>query len=544
MCGGTILKKATRTRFPFPERLARVGLGAVALLSFSAMLFLFLSSMLATSDMSTENFMKELVVFKTDSLPRNLLLLALTITLGVTVILLLRGWGKWEKVKPWHLALGIGIWITVVGSLWVAMSLSAPTHDSRIVTAAGYAAAQGDLSQIDADYFLQFPFQLGYVFWTELWARVFSLTNTDFIFMEFVNVLCLAFGEAALVLLTERLFKSREVTVATALMLAVFPQPVIFSTFLYGTIPGLCFAAWSIYFLVRYMQTDRYRYLLPAALCLSVAVALKLNNLILLVAAAIILAAHLLKRPSLRRLLAVFVLCATVMTLPNFGKWQYSLRLHKDFGDGIPMVSWLAMGLHDAEPGPGWYDGTYTVTNFWSHSGDGEAASEASMEVVQARLEQMAEEPRETAAFFRDKILSQWNETTYQSIWNNQVRGQFGEKWGVAKLVCGDGEAFAKSVMDAAAQLVYGGMLLATVFLLLDAVRKKQGRPEDEAARYLIPLLFLGGFLYHALFEAKSQYVITYVVCMIPYAAWGFARVCGAGKRIWGRCKDRKNVKQ
>lgn len=505
------------------------------------MLFLFVSSMIATSDMTTDNPMQELVVFRSDSLLCNIAVLALTVAVGVTLTLLLRRLGWLGKIKPWMLSLGLGVWITLLGVLWVTMSLSAPTHDSYIVTAAGYAAAQGDLSRIDADYFIRFPFQLGYVFWTELWARLFGLTHSDYLFMEMVNVLCLAFGEAALVLLTEKLFKNRAVTVATTLMLAVFFQPVIFCSFLYGTVPGFCFAAWSIFFLVKYMQTDKYRFLLPSAILLAVSVSLKLNNMILLVAAVIILLARLMKRKPLRRLLAVAILCVTVLTLPNVGRWQYSLRMDKDFGDGIPMVSWLAMGLHDAIPAPGWYNGAYTVGNFHGHNCDSKAAADASAQVIQNRLEEMRGSPRETARLFCDKLLSQWNETTYQSIWNNQVRRQFGDKWGIAKYVCGEGESRAKSLMDFSVQFVFCGMLAATVILFLRPLKKRGESPEDESAVYLIPLLFLGGFLYHGLFEAKSQYVISYVIFMIPYAAWGFAEVCGMGKRAWVRARVKRS---
>ena len=176
----------------FPDRLVRAGLTAIAFLSLAAMLFLFVSSMIATSDMTTDNPMQELVVFRSDSLLCNVALLVLMIAVGVSLTLLLRRLGWLRRIKPWMLSLGLGVWITLLGILWVVMSLSAPTHDSHIVTAAGYAAAQGDLSRIDSNYFIRFPFQLGYVFWTEIWARLFGLTHSDYLFMEIVNVLCLA----------------------------------------------------------------------------------------------------------------------------------------------------------------------------------------------------------------------------------------------------------------------------------------------------------------------------------------------------------------
>ena len=529
------------------ERLARVGLATIAVLSLLAMLFLSAGSILSTSDMNVDNPMREQVVFENDSVLRNIACLALTIALGFTLALLLQDVPFVARIRPWMYAVGIGLWVTVLGAVWVSTSLSAPTQDSQIVTTAGVAAAMGDLSYIDVAYFVRFPFQLGYVFWTELWARLLHLNHECYLVMEYINVLCLAFGEAALVLITDKLFRRWEVTLSTTLLLAVFVQPVIFSTFLYGTIPGFCFSAWAIYFFLCYLDQNRFRFMIPAALCLSVAVSLKLNNMILLVAMGIILLAHLMKAQPLRRLLALGFLCLTVLTLPNIGRLQYEKRLEKDFGDGIPMVSWLAMGLHDAPSAPGWYNGKYTVANFHAHGEDSEAAAKASLEVIEQRLKVMKNDPKTTAAFFRDKILSQWNEPTYQSLWNNQVRGQFGPKTGIAAYVCGDGEALAKRIMDLMIQFIFFGMLLATVRLLVRFFRRDLSHPQNEAAPYLIPLLFLGGFLYHALFEGKSQYVITYVIFMIPYAVWGTEWFChwvkekGRGLLIGRIPKTQKN---
>lgn len=516
---------AQRPAWGFGATLSRVGLGAVAVLGAAAMLLLSLGSLLGTADMTTDNPMLELIVFKTDSILLNLLFLVLSVAAGTVLMLIMRHLGWMKHIRAWMLAVGLGTWILLVGCIWVSLSMSSPTQDSYIVTRAGVAAAMGDLSYIDAKYFIRFPFQLGYVLWTELWARLFNLTHEGYLVLEYINVICLALGEAALVLITDRLFKNREVTFATSVLLALFMQPVIFSTFLYGTIPGLCFALWSILLFIRYLQTDKWRYIVGAGLLLAVSVGLKLNNLILLVAMAIILIAHLLRGKALRRAAALVMLCVLVLPLMNLGKWQYSLRTDKDFGDGIPMLSWMAMGLNEAAAGPGWYGYEYTVGNFHAENCDSDAAAENSKAEIKERLEYFGEDPAYAVGFFKDKILSQWNETTYQSLWNNQVRGQYAPKTGIAAYACGEGEYTVKALMDVGVQFIYWGMLIATVLLLLAQVRKNPEGGLPETALYLIPLFFLGGFLYHALFEAKSQYVIGYVTLMIPYAVWGFATV-------------------
>jgi hypothetical protein len=38
----------------------------------------------------------------------------------------------------------------------------------------------------------------------------------------------------------------------------------------------------------------------------------------------------------------------------------------------------------------------------------------------------------------------------------------------------------------------------------------------------LLALIILGGFVYHLIFEAKSQYVLPYFIMMVPFAAYGF----------------------
>ncbi len=521
--------------------LSRFGLVAIAVLVAAAMLFLFVGSMLGTSDMSTEGPGGEIILFEKDSLGLNILFLLLMLSLGVGTILLVSRFGWLRHASAPRLSWGLGLWVFAAGSLWILMSMSSPTHDSLIVTRAGVAAALGDLSYLDAVYFVRFPFQAGYVLWTEIWARLFGLTHDAYLFLEFVNVLCLAFGEMALVRLCERLFHNRKVTFATALALALFVQPMIFCAFLYGTMPGFCFAAWSMLLFVRYLQTDRWRFMVGAGILLAISVSLKLNNMILLVAMVIILLCHLLRGQYLKRAASVVILCVLVLVLKNVGMWQYELRTEKDFGRGIPMLSWMAMGLNDAVAAPGWYSYEYTVGNFTAVEGDYDAAAENSKAEIKERVEFYLHNPAEAKDFFSKKILSQWNEPTYQSVWNNQVRGQYMEKFGVAAYVCGEGEYKTKAVLDLGIQFVFFGMLAAAVALVIRGVRKSSPETDrpDECALWLIPLTVLGGFLYHALFEGKSQYVITYMTYMVPFAVWGVYEIVRLGKAVYGKVKGR-----
>lgn len=520
---------------------SRVALGTVAGLLCLILAFLAVSALFGTADMNRNNPGQENIDFLRDPIALNALFLVLSVVLGVLFIWFIRRAGLLPKLTVSRLAWGLGAWVLVVGTLWVLMSMSAPTHDSLIVTRAGVAAADGNLSYLDSDYFIRFPFQLGYVLWTELWARLLGLIEGSYLILEVVNVLCLAAGEMALVRLTDRLFGRRTVTVATTLALGLFIQPMIFCSFLYGTMPGFCFAAWSCLFFVRFLQTDRWPYLLGCGLTLSLSVLLKLNNLILLVAMVIILVCRVLRGRWWQTLLAALALCALVLPLRHVGVWQYELRTGKDFGDGIPMLSWMAMGLNDAVTAPGWYSHEYTVGNFNAVKGDTDAASALAKDEIAERVRYFREHPGEAATFFSEKVRSQWNEPTYQSLWNNQVRGQYMEKFGFAAYACGEGETTVKRAMDVGIQFIFVGALAAAIALLTRQARPMPDRAPADCVLYLIPLLVLGGFLYHALFEAKSQYVITYMIFLIPYAAWGIAKASDLARTLWHRIRRKRS---
>ena len=58
------------------------------------------------------------------------------------------------------------------------------------------------------------------------------------------------------------------------------------------------------------------------------------------------------------------------------------------------------------------------------------------------------------------------------------------------------------------------------VFLALLLGLIRLGKKKD-LLRCLLPLILLGGLLYHLLFEAKSQYAMPYFVLILPIAAYG-----------------------
>lgn len=505
--------------------------GMIALVIF-ALLFLYLTvaAFLGTTDMNLENRALENVEFLRDNVWMNLLL-----TVVFVSALLLLG----RLIRRVELPVVEGVTVLAVlflGVLWVLSALSSPTHDSLIVSRAAYQASHGDYTGITSDYFRRFPFQLGYVFFDEVLTRLFHLEDW-YLGIELFNVAFLSLAYFALLRFTRLVFRSEQTLRLSALLMLACLPPILFCTFTYGNIPGIAFGCVGMWQLAAVFaegknaaspKKETVRVILHAAACavsLGLSAAIKLNCMILFVAAAILLLLRLVRVPSWRETwkpLLTLGLCALcVWGIPAGIKAQYEARADFSFGDGIPMTSWAAMGLNEAYVAPGWYTYEYTVGNFTAHNYDPVSAGEASKAVIKDRLDYFKANPSYTADFFDKKLRSQWNEPSYQSIWTNQVRGQYGPKNPWASWVCGSGEYAVKGYMNVFQQSVFLLALAAAVLLFIRSVRGKDGmNPIRLSEGLMLPVTVIGGILYHALCEAKSQYALVYLMLLLPLAAY------------------------
>src|SRR5699024_9811533 len=90
-------------------------------------------------------------------------------------------------------------------------------------------------------------------------------------------------------------------------------------------------------------------------------------------------------------------------------------------GDGMPTDSWVLMGLNESPRAPGWYS-DINIAILRSNDYDMEKTEEMINEDLEERVNYMLEDPHYTVNFFEKKVLSTWNEPTFQSLWIQQVK--------------------------------------------------------------------------------------------------------------------------
>lgn len=451
----------------------------------------------------------EHVSFLWDHVPLNLLVLAALLLL---TILLFRAAVTRRTVYAAMIA--VSVFSAVAGAWWVIASKAAPGADSlkiidsaRLLIAGDSAAVQG------SPYFYIFPFQLGYLLYTEGMLRLLGGGNLTA--LALVNVACVVAAYWAVIKITVRLFDDPRVELLTAILLGLCMQPVFLCTFLYGFLPGLALAAWSLYFVIACMQDDKPAALIPAALMIAAAILLKKNYSIFLIAECLMLACHLLRNRRFAVAALTAGMIALSLLLPRAVQKGYERRLDASFGEGTPMSAWLVTGLRESSFCSGWFS-SYTTHVLQENDMDVEKTRAQVRADLTERVRLFAGRPRYLASFMYHKLVSQWNEPAFQCIWSSAAGGRTGP---VAPIITsiGTGPAgeYIHEYFNQLMQYVYFG--LAAGLLLMT---KKRRRTD---ARMIIPLILLGAAVYHALFEAKSQYALVYVPLMLPYAAYGLS---------------------
>ena len=497
----------------------RFAAAMILVLVLAFMLALTFCAFTQTADLNTNDPSGEHIDFYSDNVFLNLLMQAMILC---TLYLFYR---HCDHIPLTRIQIVLGLWVFLTGTLFVAsVKLRAPYYtDSYMVTYAAQRAAVHDYSILHDPYFRRFPFQLGYVLYSELFFRVAGRIlagmpeGYQWLALQEVNLLWLILAEIAVVQASRLLFKHERTVKLTAALLFVCFQPILSVTFLYGNTPSFACGCTAIWMFLLYLKNKRLRFALLTALFLTAAVTLKLNLLIFLVAIGGVWLLESMKERSWRSFICLVLTVACVLCVSKQPQQLYEKRMRQSFGSGIPMIAWMAMGFDEGHAAPGWYKEDHTVTAFYRTGEDPRATAALARLTLKNRAADFAAHPKQALHFFWDKFRSQWNEPTYESIWLNQVHMSFSEKGGVYSFLCGEGSAERRTtaVMNQFQQLVYLGMLLGCIGLW----------HRKETKSCLLPLIVLGGLLYHLLFEAKSQYALPYFVLMLPVAAYGYGRI-------------------
>ena len=418
-------------------------------------------------------------------------------------------------------AAALALWTAAALCFVLAVGLL-PRADSALVIEAAKRFAAGDFSPLEGEYFSRVSYQLGICLPLEGLARLLPGLDLNLL-MQALNCAISAALMALLCGLAGGLSGDARTSGAAALLYLAFVPMLLFNMFVYGVLPMLLLCVLAMRCFARCARTGERRFGVLYALLIGAAAALKPNAMIVMLALLICAAVHALEKKDGFLLLCAALSAVLCAALPAGVVRLYELRAGVTLAPDTGMLLRLAMGMQDSMIAAGWYNGV--IEEYWPLSVTPEMEKAAALEMLAARLRVFAADPAGAWAFFKEKCLTQWAEPSYDILWYGAVCGKSGRFNGLAHAIFRDGSpvrALLAGYMNIFQQAAYVLALIGTCGMI------KEKR--IEAVQLMLPVTVLGGFLYHMLFEAKSQYIYPYMLLLLPLAAAGMDLLAGRAR--------------
>lgn len=447
--------------------------------------------------------------------------------------------------------------VTVLGLVWVALMYAPARGDSGTIMGLAGDLASGQRLR-NLAYLQRCPHQIGYTLYAAAFYRVLG-AKLAVAGIRVVN--CLMCGGIAVLVrrFCSRIFPGAPASRACGALLVLFLPLPVYAGFAYGTIPSLFLALLGIYLLLYDAPSAGEKDSSPsvavaprvarlalgfASMFLSLAV--KLNSLIFvlgLVAVCVVRAfAARGARGKASRILPALVCLVAYALAAKVPTALLESQRHVMIGEGTPKVAWVAMGMHDSPRGPGWYDG-YVRDLYLQKSDSQRAMTAAARDDLQKSARALWSDPAHALGFYAGKVASQWAEPTFEAFWTTLDfgGGNLGSRPGESpsqrheRALASVREGQARHPVVAG---MYRGAPADAAYLLLDVYQSVVylaaavgiwalwGDRDTRKLAFLV--IFLGGFLFHLAWEAKSQYTFVYFLLLLPYASRGLGIIAGA----------------
>ena len=480
-------------------------------------LFLFLMSIVETSKLNID----EIVSYHRDFPLLHSLSFAGVCLIGVNLKKKIRC-----RIQPFAL---YGIFFLCL-SFWIFATWLYPKADQlQIMAICPHVVEKNYQDFYLGGYLYSQPHQIFIVYFSTI---LYVLFGKPYVFVfQFLN----SFALIGIYYLLNKFYLRLEKEGSSEIFLVIsflFLPLVFYVTFVYGTVIGLFLSLAALESLMRYMNDLRICHIVSCTILILFAQLFKSNYLIFLLGFIAVLILDMIKKINFRHMFFVFVLISSLLLcnrlMTNFT--EDMTNIHSD--GGVPKILFVAMGLQDSEHGPGWWNG-YHDNTFLRNGFNVEISKEIGKKKIKEELKKMRKNPLYGFSFFLRKIASEWSEPTYESIWIQQRRESGTDIPELIDRLIHNGGRLAEAYTFYC-NLYQSFLYFGTLFFVY--VRWKKISLDE----LLVPVIFIGGFLFHLFWEAKGQYTLPYCVCLLPYCISGYRESLLKLERLL--CQRRKKL--
>lgn len=426
-----------------------------------------------------------------------------------------------KKIPSKFLLIPITILDIFLYFYWIDAIRLNPETDQKLINDMAIAFLNNDISKFTdiAQYLFLYPYQFGITF---LISIIYKLFGENFLYLQYVNAICSIFNMFLLYYISKLIFKNENTQKILVILLCGFSLYwMFFNVHFYGNIIGLTLALLATLFTLLYLKNNKFYNLLFSGLFIALSIIIKTNYNIFLCGIALVLILDIIKKWNLKNLLIIpiFLVGYLFITLGYSALLENKYNLY--LPDGVPMITYIYMGMSEpTDLSPGWYTGIISEL-YKENNYDREETSEQTIQLIKNRLQYFIENPIEFINYYSIKIGSTWLNPTFQTVWCSLpgVRYRWYEEY-----------ANYISYHEKALSMVGGNLytveenyfnIYQIIIFIFAGIGIFNNSKESNLQNSLIPIIFIGGFLFHILWETKAIYVIQYYFILLPYAAFG-----------------------
>ena len=402
-------------------------------------------------------------------------------------------------------------WISITHYEPVSDQMHCLLHAKELLNGNNHAWTAGE-------YMSVYPFQNGLVFFDMLLILLFG--DNAYIAFQYVNVVFFIVSVIAIHKTCGYMF-GKEKGLAVWLVLLVFYPFEIYVIYCYGTMIGFSLATLAVMFLFTYFNNRKMRYLVLCAGFITLSIIIKMNYAIIFVGIILYLiydmiigydaAIKSMAKNIKKGAIGLIIVIAIYVTALKFFNVVFDnvIGYHND---GIPKIAWVAMGTHDDETKPGWFDG-YAEYVYKKNGMDKEKTIQECMEHIGDRIVILIDEKRLIKFYYR-KITSQWEDPTWRCFDIQYIKSNTFDS-PIKDTIKHESNRVYREILNICQTLIYFGILLY-IFM------KWKNFKSLNIYELFNAVLMIGAFIFWTFWEANSSYVLPYYYLVIPYSVVGW----------------------
>lgn len=448
-------------------------------------------------------------------------IIEIVLTIFVTILILTINKKILKKIPSIVILIPISILSLILYFYWVNALRLNPETDQKLIHEMAVTLLSGNIGNYNnvSQYLFLYPYQFALTFVISI---IYKILGENFLYVEYLNCICSFINMFLIFYISKIIFKKENIQKILALLIGAFSLYwMFFNVHFYGNIIGLTLALAAILFALLYLDKNKFYFLIPAGIFSSLSILIKTNYSIFLCAIILILLLDIIKKWNYKVLLIVPIFISSFLII-NLGYKQIIKYYNINDSCGVPMINYIYMGMApQTSLSPGWYTGDnvkiYTDSNF-----DKEKNNEIASELILNRLNYFIKNPKDLFNYYGQKIGSTWLNPTFQTIWCSlpgtryrwypEYAHYLGYHEKVLSMVGGNLYKIEEN---------YFNIYQILIFIFASLGIFKISSNTDNLKLYLLPITFLGGFLFHILWETKAIYVIQYYFILLPYTAFG-----------------------